>query len=358
MARPKKEGLEYFPHDVDLSGDEKIEALEARYGLEGYAVYLKFLERMYRNGGSIKLTDDLKLVLGRKWGLSGTCLDAIISYSVHINLFSFKNSILTSKGIQKRVEAVTAKRLIWRNKKEHIKLSPEKTQGKLKENPIKERKGKESKVKESKKEQTSVCEDFKKPDVSEIQKPETLKTTEKDILTPELKNDLLTAFENTEKTKDSGARLNEKQKDIPTQPWKNLHSLNSIVDAKTSLAPEAVEAEFKKFWDAFPARNGKKPEQQETFRRWCRVADVDKPLLLQAALNYAASERVKNGIGIKDPKNFITDGMKEFWREWIEPEKIPEGKQTTMQKNLDVIQSWGKTHRDGAKTDIATKEKG
>lgn len=52
MARPIKEGLDYFPHDTDASTqDDKIETLEASYGNDGYATYFKLLERIYRNGG-------------------------------------------------------------------------------------------------------------------------------------------------------------------------------------------------------------------------------------------------------------------------------------------------------------------
>ena len=49
MARPPKEGLDYFPHDTDAVNDEKIEALRALYGNDGYAFFFILLERIYRS---------------------------------------------------------------------------------------------------------------------------------------------------------------------------------------------------------------------------------------------------------------------------------------------------------------------
>ena len=47
MARPQKEGMDYYPHDIDAANDEKIEALRAIYGNNGYAFYFILLERIY-----------------------------------------------------------------------------------------------------------------------------------------------------------------------------------------------------------------------------------------------------------------------------------------------------------------------
>ena len=39
-ARPRKDTFDYFPHDTDAAHDEKIEAMRALYGNDGYAFYL------------------------------------------------------------------------------------------------------------------------------------------------------------------------------------------------------------------------------------------------------------------------------------------------------------------------------
>ena len=79
---------------------------------------------------------------------------------------------------------------------------------------------------------------------------------------------------------------------------------------------------FEFFWKAYPSRNGKKLEKSETFDRYCQLKEDDFDLINRAVQNYAESEMVKNGIGIRDPKRFIRDGKgNEPWRDWIEPEK-------------------------------------
>jgi hypothetical protein len=44
MARPIKEGADYFPHDVHLRNDNRILAVRRKYGIEGYALYCLLLE--------------------------------------------------------------------------------------------------------------------------------------------------------------------------------------------------------------------------------------------------------------------------------------------------------------------------
>ena len=51
MARKAKEGLEYYPHDVDMYSDDKVKLLRARLGIKGYAVYTLLLAKIYRTNG-------------------------------------------------------------------------------------------------------------------------------------------------------------------------------------------------------------------------------------------------------------------------------------------------------------------
>jgi hypothetical protein len=43
MAAPQKEGLEYFPVDVDMAQDDKIYMIEVECGLEGFGLLMKLL---------------------------------------------------------------------------------------------------------------------------------------------------------------------------------------------------------------------------------------------------------------------------------------------------------------------------
>ena len=68
MARPIKDGMDYFPHDTDASNDEKVEALRSLYGNDGYAFYFILLERIYRtNEAELDVSDAETIqILARK----------------------------------------------------------------------------------------------------------------------------------------------------------------------------------------------------------------------------------------------------------------------------------------------------
>lgn len=106
MARPLKSGLEYFSHDVDLSSDPKIELLEAKHGLIGYGIYLKLLERIYRNGYYLSWDKNTALILARRVIVDINSMSGVINDAVEIALFSKekldKYGVLTSHGIQSR----------------------------------------------------------------------------------------------------------------------------------------------------------------------------------------------------------------------------------------------------------------
>jgi hypothetical protein len=68
MARPQKEGMDYFPHDTDASSDEKVEAMRILYGNDGYAFYFILLERIYRTPAFELVVSDAETrqILARK----------------------------------------------------------------------------------------------------------------------------------------------------------------------------------------------------------------------------------------------------------------------------------------------------
>ncbi len=114
-SRATKNGLEYFSHDVDITQDIKIKILKAKFGLVGYAVYMRLLEEIYKDKGYyIQLDDDFNILF---------CDDNRIDYDEYIlilneciekELFSKemheKYNILTSKRIQLNYLAGTERR--------------------------------------------------------------------------------------------------------------------------------------------------------------------------------------------------------------------------------------------------------
>lgn len=89
---------------------------------------------------------------------------------------------------------------------------------------------------------------------------------------------------------------------------------------------ETLDA-FEEFWESFPARNGKKLGKPETQVLFLELTKENQSLAIQAAKNYSESERVKDGIGIRDPKRFLKNGKgSQPWHDWIEPEVSQNGK--------------------------------
>jgi hypothetical protein len=109
--------------------------------------------------------------------------------------------------------------------------------------------------------------------------------------------------------------------------------LKAVMDA----LPMANQA-FDLFWSLYPSRNGKKLEKDETQRRFLKLSPVDQTICCQATKNYAASQPVKDGIGIRDPKRFLQDDKgHEFWREWVTPETpTANGKDATCRWSVKV----------------------
>jgi len=127
LARPRKTGLDYFPHDVDAIEDEKIEALRALYGNDGYAFYFILLERIYRSNNA-ELNVSKKAILAalvKKIGVSEQKFYEMLETALELELFDKEafegNQILTSNGVKKRYIEVQNMRERWRKQKEKNK---------------------------------------------------------------------------------------------------------------------------------------------------------------------------------------------------------------------------------------------
>ncbi|WP_342432633.1 conserved phage C-terminal domain-containing protein [Neobacillus sp. FSL H8-0543] len=181
MARPKKEGLDYFPLDVDIDQDDKIALIEAKYGLEGFAVVIKLLMKIYKNSYFYEWTEKEQLLFSRRINVDINLLNAIVNHCLEWELFNketySKYSILTSLGIQKRyLEAIGRRKEIVLNK-DYLLVDPNSHLGTSKirivyinndnvrvnvdineenDNSNPQSKVKESKVKKSKEEKYSI----------------------------------------------------------------------------------------------------------------------------------------------------------------------------------------------------------
>lgn len=109
MARPIKEGLDYFPLNVVLNS--KFEIIEARFGIKGFAVIVKLFQYIYGTKGYYcEWDEDVLFVFAKRIGVGANSVSEILDTSLKKGIFNKdmyeKYSILTSEGIQQRyVEA-------------------------------------------------------------------------------------------------------------------------------------------------------------------------------------------------------------------------------------------------------------
>lgn len=152
MARPQKDGLDYFPHDVDASSDPKIEPLILLYDAKGYGFYFMHLEYIYKSSGfCLDISDaETRQIFCKKLGITENeyqqILNTALKHGCFDKEFYQKTGKLTSNGIKKRAAVVLKKRektRSWYESKDKIISVAETGEETMAETP-------QSKVKKSK----------------------------------------------------------------------------------------------------------------------------------------------------------------------------------------------------------------
>lgn len=114
MARPQKEGLGYFPMDVDIDQDDKLIVPIAKHGMAGFGVIVKLMMEIYRNGYYYPWTDKEKYVFPFKIAMEKEKVSEIVDDCVESGFFDREqfdsNQILTSFGFQKRFLMASTRR--------------------------------------------------------------------------------------------------------------------------------------------------------------------------------------------------------------------------------------------------------
>lgn len=140
------EGISYFPLYCVL--DEKFELIEAEFGIKGFAIVVKLLQRIYGGHGYYcEWNNDISLIFAKQCGFScigdkglldcagqpsqpgrpQNLIDHVVTASIRRGIFDkqlFENfSILTSKGIQRIFLNTVRNRKKVEVKKEYLLLS-------------------------------------------------------------------------------------------------------------------------------------------------------------------------------------------------------------------------------------------
>lgn len=106
MARPLKEGLDYFPLDVDADYDDKFQLIETLYGPTGFAIMIKLFMKIYSQNFYYKWTETEQILFAKRVNVDINTLKTVVNDCIKYDLFDNnlfnEYQILTSLGIQER----------------------------------------------------------------------------------------------------------------------------------------------------------------------------------------------------------------------------------------------------------------
>ena len=126
MARPQKNGLDYFPLDVDIDQDDKIALIEAQHGIVGFAIVIKLLMKIYKNSYFYEWTEKEQLLFSKRINVDINSINVVINDCVKWGLFDSNllenKEILTSRGIQVRYLEAVGRRTKVEINKEYLLL--------------------------------------------------------------------------------------------------------------------------------------------------------------------------------------------------------------------------------------------
>ena len=115
MARPIKQGVDYFPLDCHV--DDNVKLIQAEFGLVGFAILVKIWQKIYSDKGYFtEWVRDVASVFSQENGVSAGVVHEVVRACLDRGIFDremfqrFK--ILTSEGIQKRYAAMTDRRTL------------------------------------------------------------------------------------------------------------------------------------------------------------------------------------------------------------------------------------------------------
>lgn len=113
MARPQKQGLDYFALDVSM--DDEVELIEAEHGIEGFAVLIKMFQKIYSEGYFYKWDEKNQLLFSSRVSVNKEKVVNIIDDCLKWGIFNSdlyeKYNILTSRRIQEHYVAAVYKRV-------------------------------------------------------------------------------------------------------------------------------------------------------------------------------------------------------------------------------------------------------
>lgn len=115
MARPTKQGLDYFPLDVGLFEDIKIRRLKKDCGNQAISILIAIFCIAYRDEGYyVEINSDVTFLIAETFGVSEDAVEKIVEKAIQVGIFDSGKfntyKILTSRGIQERYFAAASRK--------------------------------------------------------------------------------------------------------------------------------------------------------------------------------------------------------------------------------------------------------
>ena len=107
MGRPLKQGLDYFPLDVDFFQDMKVRKIIKAQGIRSIPVLICLLSNIYRQDGYyLRWDGDMPFLIAEESGAEEGVVTEVLSKAQQVGFFDAgifdTYGVLTSRGIQKR----------------------------------------------------------------------------------------------------------------------------------------------------------------------------------------------------------------------------------------------------------------
>lgn len=115
MARPPKQGLDYFPFNTDFFHNKKIKKLKAEYGADGIAIYMYLLCEIYKNGYYIIADEDFIDSMADELKMNTNKINLVLKFLLGRSLFDNtlfqSDTVLTSISVQRRYQFAVQERI-------------------------------------------------------------------------------------------------------------------------------------------------------------------------------------------------------------------------------------------------------
>ncbi|MBY0011471.1 Lin1244/Lin1753 domain-containing protein [Paenibacillus typhae] len=124
MARPIKEGLDYFPLDIDFDQDDKLVVPVNKFGMQGLGIIVKLMSEIYRTGYFYPWGEREQYVFGNRINVDVNTINEVVNECLRWGFFHDtvyqKYHVLTSKGFQKRYIEASKRRKMTTFTREYV----------------------------------------------------------------------------------------------------------------------------------------------------------------------------------------------------------------------------------------------